>query len=52
MVLDTVAEICNARGSCNSALDWIQLAVNEDPDNQYYKDQFERFQDLVARADR
>lgn len=51
MVLDTVAEICNARGSCNSALEWIQLALAEDPENQYYKDQFERFQEIIAQAD-
>ncbi len=51
MVLDTVAEICNARGSCNSALKWIELALNEDPENQYYQDQFERFQEIVAQAE-
>ncbi len=51
MILDTVAEICNARGSCNSALEYIQLALREDPENEYYQDQFERFLDLVAQAD-
>lgn len=48
MILDTLAEICNERGSCESAVEYIEMAVQEDPESEYYKKQLERFRELVA----
>jgi tetratricopeptide (TPR) repeat protein len=48
MILDTVAEICNARGSCKDAVFFIELAIQEDPDSEYYPKQLERFRKLLA----
>jgi tetratricopeptide (TPR) repeat protein len=49
MILDTLAEICNARGSCEDAVKLIEQAVKEDPGNEYYAKQLKRFQDLLAQ---
>ncbi len=48
MILDTLAEICNERGSCESAVEYIEMAIKEDPESDYYKKQLERFRELLA----
>jgi thioredoxin-like negative regulator of GroEL len=48
MILDTVAEICNARGDCEGAIEWIDKAIAADPESQYYKEQRTRFEELLA----
>ena len=48
MILDTVAELCNARGDCAGAIDWIELAIAADPENEYYAEQKARFETLLA----
>ena len=50
MILDTVAEICNARGDCEGAIEWIDQAIAADPDSEYYKEQRTRFEELLASA--
>ena len=47
-ILDTAAEICNARENCEQALALIQQAIREDPDHKHYKTQEKRFQELLA----
>ena len=48
MILDTLAEICNLRGSCKDAVLYMEMAIENDPDRQYYKEQLERFQKELA----
>lgn len=48
MYLDTLAEICNARGKHYEAIEFMKIAVKEAPDSDYYKNQLERFEKLVA----
>lgn len=48
MILDTVAEICNARGDCKDAVAWIQKAIENDPNRQYFAKQLERFEKELA----
>jgi len=48
MYLDTLAEICNALGKHYEAVEFMKIAVNEAPDNEYYKEQLERFEKLLA----
>ena len=43
MIADTVAEICFARKNKSEAVKFAKLAAAEDPDNQFYKKQLERF---------
>ena len=43
-ILDTVAEICNARGNCDEALVHIKHALGLDPDSEYLQDQLARFE--------
>lgn len=47
-ILDTVAEICNARGDCKDAVTLTEQAIKEDPKNEYYQKQLARFQKNVA----
>ena len=47
-ILDTLAEICNLKGDCGEAVDYIRLAVAEDPDNPYFQKQLVRFEKLLA----
>jgi tetratricopeptide (TPR) repeat protein len=47
-ILDTVAEICNARGECADAVALIEQAIEEDPKNDYYQKQLVRFRKDVA----
>jgi tetratricopeptide (TPR) repeat protein len=44
MNLDTLAEICNALDNHQEAVELTKLAINEDPDNKYYKDQLDKFE--------
>ncbi len=46
MILDTLAEICNARGDCDQALSLSRQASQEDPKSKHYPAQVERFQKL------
>lgn len=48
MILDTVAEICLARGGCQDAVALSEEALANDPQNDYYKKQLERFQKELA----
>jgi thiol-disulfide isomerase/thioredoxin len=47
-VLDTAAEICNARGNCPEAVVLIRQALENAPESEYYKKQLERFETLTA----
>jgi thiol-disulfide isomerase/thioredoxin len=46
MILDTAAEICNARGNCDDAVELERRALLEVPDSEFYKKQVARFQEL------
>jgi hypothetical protein len=48
MILDTAAEICNALGNCDEAVRLIQLALQEDPSNEFYAEQLARFEEAAA----
>jgi tetratricopeptide (TPR) repeat protein len=51
MILDTTAEICNARGNCDDAVELVRQALEEHPDNEYYAKQLKRFEEIrAARA--
>ncbi|HKK71369.1 MAG TPA: thioredoxin family protein [Candidatus Krumholzibacteria bacterium] len=50
-VLDTAAEICNARGNCRDAVTLIERAIAEAPDDGYYQQQLERFQKILASTE-
>jgi tetratricopeptide (TPR) repeat protein len=43
-ILDTAAEICNALGNCDQALEHIKLAIELNPENDYFKDQLVKFE--------
>jgi tetratricopeptide (TPR) repeat protein len=47
-ILDTLAEICNVKGDCGDAVEYIRLAVTEDPENEYFQRQLVRFESLLA----
>lgn len=49
-ILDTVAEICNARGDCRDAVTLIEQAIAEAPGEAHYKKQLERFQKILAES--
>ena len=38
----------HVRGTCKDAVTYMELAVKEAPDNDYYKKQLERFQKILA----
>lgn len=50
-ILDTAAEICNARGNCDQAIARIKQAIALDPDKSYFKDQLARFEKAQADKD-
>lgn len=50
-ILDTAAEICNARGDCRDAVTLMERAVAEAPDDAYYQQQLERFQKILASTE-
>jgi len=43
-----VAEICNLRGNCADAITLIQQAMKEDPKEEHYAKQLERFKKILA----
>ena len=45
-ILDTLAELCNARGNCKEALGLIREALRLNPDSDYLKQQLARFEKL------
>jgi len=45
-ILDTLAEIRNARGDLDDAVKYLKLALKEVPDSDYFKKQLQRFQKL------
>ncbi len=47
-ILDTLAELCNARGDCGEALTLIREALQLNPDSDYLKLQLARFEQLAA----
>lgn len=47
-ILDTLAEICNARGNCPEAVVYMRQAVELNPEREYFKKQLERFETLAA----
>lgn len=50
MFLDTLAEICNASDNCHEAVEIIKMAMAENPDDDYYKEQLERFEKILASS--
>jgi tetratricopeptide (TPR) repeat protein len=52
MILDTLAEICNALGNCGEAVALMQAAMEEDPENEYYRKQLDRFQEILKADSR
>lgn len=52
LVLDTLAELCNVNGNCGESLDLIRMAIAEDPTNDYYARQEERFAELLVQQGR
>lgn len=51
MILDTLAEICNAMDDCHQALDLMKQAAADNPNNKHYQKQLKRFSALVAEKD-
>ncbi len=51
MILDTVAEIRNARGDPRGAAKWMEQALAADPGNEYYAKQKERFEEAARVLD-
>jgi tetratricopeptide (TPR) repeat protein len=49
-ILDTVAEICNLRGKCEEAVSLMARAVEDDPDNEHYQSQLERFEQRLEEG--
>ena len=47
-IYDTAAEICNARGNCDDAVELIQLAIADDPNREFFKEQLARFEEIRA----
>jgi tetratricopeptide (TPR) repeat protein len=50
IVYNTLAEICAARGERQKALKAMELAVRENPDNEYYRKQLEEFREKAKSA--
>lgn len=48
MILDTLAEICLARGNTAEAVSLMEDALVEVPESEYYQQQLERFRDLAS----
>ncbi len=49
-LLDTAAEICNARGNCDDAVELMQQAMADDPEKEYFRKQLERFEKIRAES--
>ena len=50
-VLDTLAELCNLNNDCSHAVQYIRLAIEEDPANEYFQNQLGRFEEILAQSD-
>lgn len=50
-ILDTAAEIFNAQGNTKEAIRLIKMAIAEAPDDVYYAEQLERFQNARAASE-
>lgn len=48
-ILDTAAELCNARGNCDDAVSLAERAKENDPQNDYYTKQLKRFRELAEK---
>ena len=48
MLLDTLADICSARGNHADAISAIQQAIEQEADNQYYTNQLAKFQQRLG----
>jgi len=48
MILDTTAEICNALGHCDDAVELIRQAIEDHPESKYYPKQLARFEEIRA----
>jgi len=48
MIIDTCAEIVNARGNPAEAVELIQLALKEDPDSKFYQEQLGKFKKAAS----
>jgi thioredoxin-like negative regulator of GroEL len=48
-ILDTAAELCNALGNCEDAVSLAEQAKQNDPQNEYYSKQLERFRELAQK---
>lgn len=48
MILDTLAEICNILDNCTESVEVARMAVAEDPENEFYKKQLARFEEILA----
>lgn len=49
MILDTVAEIANLEGSPEESITYTEEAILEDPENEFYQKQLERFRKLSKK---
>ena len=47
-IMDTVARFCDLRGDHEDALQWMEQAAQLDPQQPYYRQQADRFAELVA----
>jgi tetratricopeptide (TPR) repeat protein len=47
-ILDTAAELCNELDDCAEAVELIKRAIADDPENEYYQKQLERFEAILA----
>ncbi|GJM43746.1 MAG: hypothetical protein DHS20C21_05880 [Gemmatimonadota bacterium] len=50
MILDTAAEICNAQGNCDDAVELIRQALAEHGDSEHYQKQLVRFEEIRAAS--
>ncbi|HKI84626.1 MAG TPA: thioredoxin family protein [Candidatus Krumholzibacteria bacterium] len=48
-ILDTAAELCNALGNCDDAVSLAEQAKQNDPQNDYYTKQLQRFRELAEK---
>ncbi len=49
MILDTAAELCNSLKNCARSVELTQMALAEDPESDFYKEQLVRFQEALAK---
>jgi len=49
MILDTAAELCNSLEDCARSVELTQMAMAEDPESEFYKEQLVRFQEALAK---